>query len=170
MYINKIKYCFLLFFIGNIAFSYSQSISRSVISSNGRFVSNASGSLSSNAGEIAVTTLFSTNNILTEGFVQPVNEITTGIKPISPDTENISLYPNPATDNIYITTGSFNNSLIIEIYDVQGRKLILNSGFERTSENSYSFNIISLDSGIYFMKIIDKNTNQSVGFIRLVKI
>lgn len=62
----------LLLFISS--FSYGQvTISRQVIGSTGGFSTGGTMTISSTVGEAVIQTLFSVNNILTQGFQQPMN-------------------------------------------------------------------------------------------------
>ena len=73
----------------------------------------------------------------------------------------VSVYPNPATDllNVTINNASFKNSSV-SIFNISGTEL-LSSNMVGTSSQ---FNIESLSSGVYFVKI--RNSN---GFDKTVK-
>ena len=73
----------------------------------------------------------------------------------------VSVYPNPATDllNVNINNASFKNSSV-SIFNISGTEL-LSSNMVGTSSQ---FNIESLSSGVYFVKI--RNSN---GFDKTVK-
>lgn len=167
---RKVKYCFLLFFSGSTVLSFSQSISRSVISSSGNFASNASSALYCNAGEVIVNPFISTSNLLTQGFEQPLNPILTSITNSTTCFTEITLYPIPATGTINIKTDVPCQFLIIEIIDVQGRILILSSNPVSSADKIFSVEISTLKSGIYFIKFIDKNTNQTIDIGKFSKI
>ena len=61
-------------------------------------------------------------------------------------------------------------SLIIEIIDVRGRILILNSDPVKSADKTFLIEISTLKSGIYFIKLIDKNTNQIIDIGKFSKI
>jgi len=70
--------------------------------------------------------------------------------------EGLRIYPNPATDVVYITT---ENAPVknISIFDITGKEVInLNS----LSLNNTSINVSNLKQGMYLMKIEDENNNQ----------
>ena len=67
----------------------------------------------------------------------------------------IVIYPNPAKDNLYISSDKKINKL--KLYDVQG-KLILKKNFERKEV----LNISHLKSGTYFIEIIQENGEKVV--------
>ncbi len=61
----------------------------------------------------------------------------------------LTIYPNPASNTFTITTSNFVNSFTLEIVDIQGKKMHTQS---ITSANEV-INISNLSSGIYFCKI-----------------
>ena len=67
------KYSALLLLVVISTEFYSQSISRSVIASNGEDYNSGGYSVSYTLGEIATSTNSSTNNILTEGLTTGLN-------------------------------------------------------------------------------------------------
>ena len=76
----------------------------------------------------------------------------------------ISIYPNPASNRIFIKTT--NNAVlensIIEIYDIQGRKQLSQQG-----DNLGSIGVSSLKTGCYLMKIMRENEN--IIYLKLIK-
>ena len=67
---------------------------------------------------------------------------------------SISIYPNPASNFINIT--SRNTILKVQIFDITGKKV---SDFKNFKSNT--LDVSSLTSGIYLMKIADNNNNNS---------
>ena len=61
---------------------------------------------------------------------------------------NILLFPNPTTDNIYITS-DFGLSNI-KIYDVSGRMI---KEYKKIDKNEYKIDLSRLNSGLYFVNI-----------------
>lgn len=72
---------------------------------------------------------------------------TLSISTINNDLDNISLWPNPAYDNLNITSKNTINS--VEVFNVSGQKII-----EKTQINSanYTLDVSKLNSGFYFVK------------------
>jgi hypothetical protein len=71
----------------------------------------------------------------------------------------MELYPNPASDFIFINT---NKSLVVKIYDVTGNEILsenVNAGFGK-------INIKNFNNGLYFAKVICGNNEFSRKFIR----
>ncbi|MCD2259448.1 T9SS type A sorting domain-containing protein [Psychroserpens luteolus] len=73
---------------------------------------------------------------------------------------NISLYPNPAKDEVYIK-GNTNDLSGIELYDINGKQVLVQThSFER-------IDISQLESGVYLVKL--KSIAASSKTIKLVK-
>ncbi len=77
----------------------------------------------------------------------------------------ISVFPNPASDQIYFGTASNNQEEVkVSILNLQGQ--LLSEEFKMmNSENSYS-NLINLTEGVYFLKIEGKTFNETHKFIK----
>ncbi|OFY24910.1 MAG: hypothetical protein A2X02_10050 [Bacteroidetes bacterium GWF2_29_10] len=73
----------------------------------------------------------------------------------------LSIYPNPANDRLYIKTTSKRPNIFVEISNIYGQ-LILHSQFSILNSIA-TLNINHLDSGIYFIKI----KNQTFKFVKL---
>jgi len=73
---------------------------------------------------------------------------------IEADTEGFQVYPNPATNNITVILDGANYSNI-ELYNAIGEKV--KSLNRTTGMNSLSFSVSELPTGIYFLRIGDKN-------------
>ncbi len=72
---------------------------------------------------------------------------------IKTETEEIHVYPNPATDNITVIFDGVNYTSI-ELYNAMGEKVkSLNLSSQK---NSFSFSVSDLPTGIYFLRIGDK--------------
>ncbi len=65
----------------------------------------------------------------------------------------IKVYPNPATNYIYIKSSLNLQYLNLEIYDINGRMV---SFYEHLFNQHLSINISDISSGIYFLKIKNK--------------
>ena len=70
----------------------------------------------------------------------------------------ISIFPNPASEKIHvICTENINTSVQISIYSINGKEL--NRIVSRNNENE--INVSCLEQGIYFLKILGNNTNET---------
>jgi hypothetical protein len=67
--------------------------------------------------------------------------------------EGLNLYPNPVSDGkVYISTKNDSEKEII-IFDLLGKKVM------QTSISSKELNVSSLNSGVYIIKITEKNAS-----------
>ncbi len=70
---------------------------------------------------------------------------------------NITVYPNPTTGLVNIKSSGLVNDLKYEVYNVLGQTLLA-----KKLQNSQSINLSNLPSDIYFVKIIEIETNKSL--------
>ena len=99
------KAILFLLFIASFTLAKSQMLSPEVIASGGDFFVSPAGSLSWTLGEPVVETISNSaiQLILTQGFQQPVEiDTTVGIGDIGLSNVFVNLYPNPASDYIYL--------------------------------------------------------------------
>jgi hypothetical protein len=89
------------------------------------------------------------------------------IKEIGNNLSNITLYPNPFTENLNISFNANNNEKIeIRLYDITG-KLILNENYSiSTGNNSINLNTINLSGGVYVINIQNSGVLQSFKLIK----
>jgi hypothetical protein len=71
----------------------------------------------------------------------------------------ISIHPNPAKDELFITAQNTTENLKIKIFNIEGKFLA-----KQTLEvaNKTSIDVSSLTSGIYFLNIEDENGNTTI--------
>lgn len=73
---------------------------------------------------------------------------------------DFKLYPNPVKDVLNIKTNQSNAGIVLEIYDLLGKKVL-----DERIENS-SIDISSLKNGIYLVKLITNNTSVTKKIIK----
>lgn len=136
---------------------YGQEVSSSVIATVGESVETGNVSVSWTLGEIAIETLGEDGGsvILTQGFQQGYFEITSIGEPLSNEFQ-LNVYPNPATEYIWIDLKSNEvKSAIVEIYNMEG-KLVYNSRWEFVNgPNQIMLN--ELNSSQYILRITDSS-------------
>lgn len=71
--------------------------------------------------------------------------------------ESIKLYPNPATNRVFLTT---ENNAHIQIFDLLGKELI------NTTYQSHGIDISGLSGGTYLMNIQNDNQSQTIRFVK----
>ncbi len=86
--------------------------------------------------------------------------LTTGIKESSSNNSNISVWPNPAKDNVNISLNATNDTELF-IYDLVG-KLVM---YKKDLQNENSISIRNLNQGLYFYNIVENNRSIKTGKI-----
>lgn len=147
-----------IFFILIYTGIYCQSISPSVINTNGGQFSNNDFSLEWSIGEVVVTSLQSGSNILTQGFIQP--NLPNSVSNIDLNDPNLLVYPNPFTNWVnIIDNNNLNQIWNIKIFNSEGKFL-----FEKLNVNQIDLEFLS--NGLYLIYISDDKNN----FIESIKI
>ena len=83
---------------------------------------------------------------------------------ISP-TNSLTIYPNPATNKVYVEIPALREDVIISVVDVLG---LTKQQFETNATRS-ELNLSELSPGIYYIRVSDVTTNKSVAISRIVK-
>lgn len=106
----------------------------------------------------------------TPGFFSMDNfttQNTVGIEELTADL-NISLFPNPASQNIILNYESTSSKeMMITISDISGKELQTNQFSSSIGKNQQQLSIENLEAGIYFMEIKDDVASKKLKFIKL---
>ncbi|MDX9848104.1 MAG: T9SS type A sorting domain-containing protein [Tenuifilaceae bacterium] len=137
--------------------------SQEAVVSGGNYHSNSSGSISWSLGELAIHTLKSGENIITQGF-QQTRLAVTSVKEISELTVLITAYPNPTSDHVYLKVEDEAENLHFEVYNTTGK--LLRRGRIETNPVQIPFNDQS--SAVYFIRVLQGNI--PVKTFRVVKL
>jgi hypothetical protein len=70
--------------------------------------------------------------------------------------DTIKIYPNPANDQLFISTTISFDDVLVSLIDINGR-VVLNKTLNLSNKNS--INITQLESGVYIVNILSKNFN-----------
>ena len=76
-------------------------------------------------------------------------------------TSSFNVYPNPVNDKLYIETLTQTQTLTVEIYDVYGRQQSMVNG-----QQSMVIDVTSLNSGVYFVKVVTENGEAVRRFVK----
>jgi Leucine-rich repeat (LRR) protein len=101
-------------------------------------------------------TLVGNVTVIDKDTIIQITMLATGF-PVS-SLENITVYPNPVHDVLYINC---DKCYYIEVFDITGKRV---SGMK----NKYEINLSGLKEGIYFLRLKNKN-NSTLKTIRIVK-
>ena len=156
----------ILLFIALIPFGLrAQSLSPMVISSGGGSATTSAVSLDYNLGEVAVTTLSSSNNILTQGFEQPSSGTSSIVSTQTRET-GINAWPNPASYILYVKADNISaGPAFVQLIDIQGRSLNEFSNVS-LSGRPLAIPMQDLQPGMYMLRVI----NSQDGTIETLKI
>ncbi len=138
----------------------AQTVRPWVVNNAGGLLQNGSLNVEWSLGELAVATLTTPNQILTQGFLQPQLDSMTNVSNVWEGGE-IWIYPNPVSAFLFIET-SRTDIVSAYIYDVLGR-LVLETNF--TPE----LDVRALPKGMYFMVLLD-NKRPLAFAIKIIKI
>lgn len=109
-------------------------------------------------GELAITTLESSSQIITQGFLQPISI------EIPCDIPELIYFPNPVVDRITIEASYCDVHVkYIEAYDLFGKSVLV----AEASENI--IDLTSIGVGVYLLRVYD-NDEQLLGTIKIIKI
>ncbi|MBI5219963.1 MAG: T9SS type A sorting domain-containing protein [Bacteroidia bacterium] len=134
--------------------AFCQSLAPEVISSSGNYFENGTVSLSWTLGEPVIETDSAGGHILTQGFQQSRYDIVV-VENIE-ENLNISLYPNPTSQLLNLDWEIPGNAaVLIELIDMQGKKLIDKSYMENKSKKQ--LNLSNYPAADYFVRISSGN-------------
>ena len=84
------------------------------------------------------------------------------VKEIEDHQRNVNIYPNPAKDEIHVSSEERIEE--VRIYNINGQQTTVNS--QQTSSTGMTINISNLNSGVYFIKIDTERGNIVKRFIK----
>lgn len=115
--------------------------------------SGSGGSSSYSLGQVAYTSADGTNGSVAQGVQQPYEiSIIDGIEEAFGITINLSVYPNPTNDIIYLDIKEYESQkLLYNLYDSQGK--ILQS--EKLNDVKTAINMEDLDHANYLLLVYD---------------
>jgi len=132
----------------------AQSAKPEVLATSGTHFTGTNAELSWTIGEVIIETVSNTGNILTQGFHQPDDQVTT-VEEALPNHIQVNVFPNPVTEKITVTIENNTLDLVVIIYDMTGRKLISEEiGY---LQNSIEFNMIDFANAGYLFHLHSKD-------------
>jgi len=146
-------FCFL--FMSNLT-------SQEVIATQGNSSSNSIATLDYTIGEVVIMTGTDNQNDITQGFHQPIFEITT-----IANTEiccEVNIYPNPTIDQLNIQVKEINQFSRFDVFDVNGK--LLNTRL--IDQNNMQLSFYKYATGVYFISFISTE-NQLIRTFKVQK-
>ena len=144
-----LTFCLILATLG-----FGQSLTPTVIGTTGDFFVGSSATLSWTLGEIMTETYNGTSNQLTQGFHQPTRS-DVGIE--ESDDLQISIYPNPARDQVIIELADNTEELNITLYSISGE--IVYYGVY-SGNSPFPIDLSGFADGMYLLQIT--NSDQEI--------
>ncbi len=128
-------------------------MAQEVVSSGGESYTNSSGQIDYTIGETIIETISDSANQLTQGFHQPVIQVTE----IGDQSSDIGMivYPNPTNGSLTIQMNELPNGLKYLLFDATG-KLVM-SDQVRQSRSTIDMNVFA--SGQYVLKFSNNSTS-----------
>lgn len=131
---------------------------------------NYSGNMNSTiSGVLATTNVWTTTNNSSGSISLPPSSISIITLPSSflqtsqnNFSKEISVYPNPVVDKLFINNSEKNVNLVVEIYDATGRKVV-----EEHLSSSHFINVERLTKGSYIVKLLSEK--EIVGIKKIIK-
>ena len=102
---------------------------------------------------------FSMDNFTTLSTVG-INELT--------NISNISLFPNPTSQNVFLNyEAKYESQINISIFDIAGKETQNSQTQMIPGKNNLKLNTETLESGIYFIEVRNENSSKKIKFIKL---
>ncbi|RKE92281.1 T9SS type A sorting domain-containing protein [Ichthyenterobacterium magnum] len=158
---KKLLLSLLLLFIATYI-TNAQSISKQVIGSSGLVISNGTHTINFTVGETIVG-LIQSDEAIHQGFWANMSEETTlGIETPLSNTNQISVFPNPATSFIKVSYNENANNFQTTLYDITGKQLYHIK--EHAIGNETKMDISHLPGGMYLLVLKEKSSNYKQSF------
>ena len=143
---NKLLFIFLL-----TATGFSQTISKQVIGTSGKTLTNSNLKLSYTVGEPVVGLMTAGDNQLSNGYYPAMNIKTLTVEDKSLDVQ-VKVYPNPTSQLLCVSYPEL-NSFAIQITDLNGKQI-----YSGTIGKNHPLNVSHYTQGIYLVTIENKET------------
>jgi hypothetical protein len=141
----------------------AQEVTPEVIASSGNSIKTSGGQVSWTLGEVATETFTAGETILTQGFLQ--SEISVETRYTDPVLQlAMKVYPVPATGFVTLDFQEIQEGLSVELYNVQGTKVISHA----VNSERFQIDLSALPSSEYILKIISVN-NKMIKSYTIIK-
>lgn len=134
-------------------FSYSQTISKQVVSAAGKTQSNSNLEITWTLGEPIVGLMTNGGNQLGNGYHPSLNLQALSMEENNLDVQ-IKVYPNPTTQLLYVSHPEL-NSFGVQIVDLNGKQI-----YSGTISKDQPLDVSNYSQGIYMVTIENKENNK----------
>ncbi len=140
----------------SVIMTNAQSISPEVIASAGEHFLGTDMQISWTMGEVVIETYEAGNSILTQGFHQTHLIVTPDPVNVPNLADwNVSVYPNPTSEQLIINLTGNNQELLAELYDMNG-KLVINEPIYKDQQQK-ELDLSTLAQSYYLLKVHSKD-------------
>ncbi|MBP6731290.1 MAG: T9SS type A sorting domain-containing protein [Chitinophagales bacterium] len=138
----------------------AQSVSKSVLASNGGETITTPYIYTWTTGESIIANTTVVSYIITQGF-HPNGDAATGIQKVE-STIGLNVYPNPTGDvlNVQISNVAEGN-LVLQVYDVNGKLCLPLQAIGTGAGQNTNLNFSSLTSGTYYISVLKGTQKQN---------
>lgn len=149
-----------IIWMGFIAiFQLSAIRSQSVVNSSGGSLSSDNQKLDYAIGEVATTTLSTTNNHVTQGLLQPLSVMVNANELFDPQF-TLSAFPNPVCNELIIQT-SYTQFTQLEIMDIQGKII------RKMDWQNQPVEFGTIPSGVYLVRLYDNLFSKTIKIVKI---
>jgi hypothetical protein len=134
-------------------FSFSQSISKQVIGTSGKTLTNSNLKLSYTVGEPVVGLMTAGGNQLGNGYYPAMDLQALSVEDNVLDVQ-LKVYPNPTSQSLYVSHPDM-NSFGIQIVDLNGKQL-----YSGTINKEEPLDVSNYTQGMYLVTIENKEANK----------
>ena len=145
------KYLVIVLLVATMG--YSQSISKQVVGTSGKTLTNSNLKLSYTVGEPVVGLMTAGGNQLGNGYYPALNLQALSVEDNVLDVQ-LKVYPNPTSQSLYVTHPEM-NSFGITIVDLNGKQL-----YKGTINKDEPLDVSKFTQGMYLVTIENKATNK----------
>lgn len=145
----------------------SQTVSHTVLGSDGGHAAGSGGSISWTIGETVSGTYSSSSNITTVGFLQTEQvDVVTLLKDQGAETQ-LLVYPNPVKEELKINLSGLNEGYYqLEITDAIGKRIYSTGTNVTADQHSVNIKVNEYSAGNYFLNIKNKDFDKSIKIIK----
>ena len=147
------KHIILVLILTFSSLSFSQSISKQVIGTSGKTLTNSNLKLSYTVGEPVVGLMTAGGNQLGNGYYPALNLQALSVEDNVVDVQ-LKVYPNPTSQSLYVSHPEI-NSFVITIVDLNGKQL-----YSGTINKEEPLDISNYTQGMYLVTIENKEANK----------
>ena len=145
------KYLVIVLFVATMG--YSQSISKQVVGTSGKTLTNSNLKLTYTVGEPVVGLMTAGGNQLGNGYYPALDLQTLSVEDNLLDVQ-LKVYPNPISQSLYVTHPEM-NSFGITIVDLNGKQL-----YSGSINKDEPLDVSNYTQGMYMVTIEYANTNK----------